>query len=102
MDAGMKIEHPNVLVIFLEGEIDGSTGPVIDAYVAAAMESGQRRITFDLSAVEFLDTQGLYALVRARKALLANGGDCRSRHPSQPAERLLDLVQIDGVMPVDR
>jgi anti-sigma B factor antagonist len=57
------------LVIAVEGEIDLATVGTLDAAVTRAIEAGAADLWIDLSDVEFIDSTGLTAIVRAHKAL---------------------------------
>ena len=89
------------VVVVLRGDIDLTNAEQIDTYTEAAIKAEVRRLTFDLSAVEFMDSQGLYALLRASEALRANGADIRLRAPSPAAALVLEVTAIDARLPVE-
>lgn len=53
----------------LVGEVDMATVPIFEEAFLSALDEAQDRIVIDLSGVEFMDSSGLNALVRARNAL---------------------------------
>jgi stage II sporulation protein AA (anti-sigma F factor antagonist) len=95
-------EDRDVLVLTLEGDLDLATASRIDAFAALAASSGKGTVLFDVSAVTFIDSQGLHALLRARQAVQAAGGVVRLRSPSPSVELLLHLAGVDGDLPVER
>ena len=89
------------VVVTLMGEIDVSNAEQIDAYTRGALRAQEPRLVFDLSAVTFMDSKGLDALMRASKAFRASGGEVTLRAPSAPVELLLDTAGIDrSLLPV--
>ena len=90
------------VVVTLMGDIDVTNAEQIDAYTRGALRAQERHLVFDLSAVTFMDSKGLYALMRASKALRAAGGDVKLRAPSTPAQLLLDIAGIDtSLLPIE-
>ena len=56
-------------VISVSGEIDLATVGALDAAVTRAISAGAADLWVDLTDVEFIDSTGLTALVRAHRAL---------------------------------
>ena len=84
-DAGRTV-HLHVV-----GEIDMSTVPTFNQAVASALDETPERVMIDLSEVEFMDSSGLNALVRARNAMDDRGGDLVISGMSDQVGRLFDL-----------
>lgn len=93
MEISIK-EHNRAAVITPRGRIDSSTAGQFEQALNQAMENGQKNIVLDMEAVEFLSSAGLRAMVNARKALQALGGDLRLANPS---ERVSDTLSIAGL-----
>ncbi len=98
-------------VVRVRGELDWHTHPRLESALASFLgASGPRRLVLDLSAVSYLDSSGLAALVRLRGALWERGGQVVLRD-CQPAVRcvldrtrlakLFDLVPGGRVPPAD-
>jgi anti-anti-sigma factor len=68
--------------------------------VTSLVAEGRVQLIVDLAQVVFLDPQGVAALVSARKAVQAEGGELRIRHLSEQARLVLRLMDPDGVVPV--
>jgi anti-sigma B factor antagonist len=84
-------------VIAVEGEIDLATVDALNAAVARALESGARDLWIDLTDVDFIDSTGLTAVVRAHKALDDDGARrlaviC----PPGPARRAFDISGLEA------
>jgi anti-sigma B factor antagonist len=58
-DSSVKIE--------VAGEIDLATAPQLARCFDAAWDAGARHVTVDFARVAFIDSQGLYVIVRASK-----------------------------------
>ncbi len=59
-----------------------------------------REIRIDLSALEFIDSAGLAALVEAFAAAKKKGVKMSFHRPSEPSRRALRLTRLDQVFPI--
>lgn len=80
-------------VVHLAGELDISTSPDLQDALAE-LTGAPRRVTVDLSDLEFVDSTGLAALLGAHKTLHEQGGTLELRHPNK---MVIGLVQITGL-----
>lgn len=64
----------------LSGEIDLATSHLLTDAIAESVAAGVTRLTLDFSAVTFVNSTGLGAMVAATKELRALGGDLVLRH----------------------
>jgi anti-anti-sigma factor len=72
--ADVQISHaPGALVACLIGEVDMSNAEDLGATVIGATPSDARGVVLDLSAVEYLDSAGIYVIHGMRASLLARG-----------------------------
>jgi anti-sigma B factor antagonist len=87
------------VIVALSGELD-----VADAVrVATALEAvaaDQREIIIDLTGLEFIDSSGLAALVRARKQARHAGGDVLLAAPQRQVLRFLSLTRLVSVFSI--
>lgn len=87
---------PGVAVVRVSGEIDMLTSPALREAVAAALP-GRRALVLDLTAVAFLGTSGLAALIEARSAAQRDGLQlwlcCAQRAVLRPL-RIAGLVEL--------
>jgi anti-sigma B factor antagonist len=56
-------------LIALHGDVDQRTAPQVTAAIESALDSGVRAVVVDLCGVSFMDSRGLWVLIRARRAL---------------------------------
>lgn len=89
-------------VLTLSGEIDISCAEQIGDLGVGTLEShGIRVLALDLSAVTFIDSTGLAALVRMYHAAAAHGKLLSVRNPSEAVCKLLSLSALDTVLRVE-
>jgi len=86
-------------VLSVAGEIDlavaGRFAEELDSLVGGDHGSS----VVDLSAVEFIDSSGLGALVGAHKAVQQSGGDLRLAAAPNQVRMVLRLTNLDQVLP---
>jgi anti-sigma B factor antagonist len=78
------------------GEIDLASAPDFRAALAAAGAQGAA-VTVDLSAVDFMDSSGVHALLEAQNMTMAAGGSLVVEGRSAPVARVLDLLGLSEV-----
>ena len=64
---------PSGLVLTVSGELDIATAPALRKRLDAAIDAGKHRLVIDLSAVSFLDSIALAAIVHAKQRLPEDG-----------------------------
>jgi anti-anti-sigma factor len=92
--------EPSLVVLELFGELDMASAPALERELRLAERvEGVRTIVVDLSALHFLDTTGMSALVhavgRGRRANWTLG----LLRPSGQVERTLELSGLASVLP---
>jgi anti-anti-sigma factor len=85
----------------LSGEMDLSNADLLTAVVAHHLQQGHRELHVDLADLSFLDGSGLGALVNARNQCLAAQGTLTLTAVSPQVRRILDITNLDEVLPVD-
>ena len=78
------------VVVWLEGEQDIATLPVLADTLANVTSAGDANVIVDLSGVTFMSTATIDELVRARNLLLGLSRNLTLRSPSKCARLLLD------------
>ena len=84
-------------VVVLRGELDLATGAPLADELQSLMAAGASSVVVDLAGVTFLDSTGLGTLLEARRL----GAELSLRNPQGRVRRLLDLVMIDGLVPIE-
>ena len=83
------------VVIGVHGELDADTAAQLSACAAAAVESSNDDVCFELDQVTFMDCAGTRVLVSTRQALAALGRTLYVDHPADCVRRLLELSGLD-------
>jgi anti-sigma B factor antagonist len=86
-------------VLRLEGEIDISTAPRLNAALAEATAAGVDEVWIDLIGVRFIDSTGIAALLHATHSL-AGPGRLALICPDGPARRALELCGLGRILPL--
>ena len=80
--------------IVVRGEIDAATAPALTADLGRALATGSGPVEVDLSAVTFIDSSGLRALIIARHEAEAVGNTLRIVATSDVVSRLLEVTGL--------
>ena len=74
--------------------VDGAESDLID------MVSNCDQITLDLVGLTYLDSQGIAMLVRLAERARLNGGTLKLANPRGIVRRVLDITNLDDLIPV--
>jgi anti-anti-sigma factor len=70
------------LVLTVSGELDIATAPALRDHLTSAIEAGKHRLVVDLSAISFVDSVALAAIVHAKQRLPEHGRMALAIDPS--------------------
>jgi anti-sigma B factor antagonist len=84
--------------IVLEGEFDMAGTWRFWAFVSEVLAAGPRSITVDARGLEFIDSSGLLALLRARDAATEAGVEFRVSDPSPIVRRIAELGGVKDLL----
>jgi anti-anti-sigma factor len=93
-------DEPPTAVIQVWGELDINTAPALDDALLTVSGPGVR-VVIELSTVSFIDSSGISLLVRAVYRSRTGGGDMSFRNPSPMAWRTLEILGLQGALPID-
>lgn len=98
MEIGVAERSIEVSVVTLTGRVDAFGAPALRGRLDDLIAQGKTRFVIDLSAVTFLDSAGLAALVRQYKRARELDGDVKLIPPrDENPRRILDLTRFDRV-----
>jgi anti-sigma B factor antagonist len=80
--------------VFIRGELDLTTAPVLDEQLRLAVANKPARLVLDMSGTDFLDCGCARLIATARSALPADA-DMTIRQPSRAVRRVLELTGLD-------
>lgn len=87
-----------VVVIRPEGRLNMMASPALREQLHALIRDGSTRLVVDLSAVEFIDSSGLGALISGLKVARQAGGDLRIAAPCEQVTAVLELTNLNRVL----
>jgi anti-anti-sigma factor len=91
----------DVPIVTAHGDVDGATGPELWDYIDAILATKPERIVIDLGPMTFIDSGGLNVIVKTYKRQQEDGGEVIIRSPSPTTRRVLELVGLAGLLPIE-
>jgi stage II sporulation protein AA (anti-sigma F factor antagonist) len=83
------------LTVRLTGELDHRMASGVSARIDALLEeSGARRLVFDLSGLDFMDSSGIGLIIGRYKRIARRGGHVAI---SDPDKRMDKIFQMSGI-----
>ncbi|GAA2090018.1 hypothetical protein GCM10009759_13250 [Kitasatospora saccharophila] len=102
-DPGLRITMTDlpgaVVVLRPAGDLDHDRVPELEHALARALARRPRRLVIDLSAVRFCDTATLHLLFKTHRTARRTRAALLLAQPSAPARRLLEITEMDTVLP---
>lgn len=90
-----------IIVIKLSDRVDTFSAPDLREYLSRLLSQGKYNFIADLTAVTFLDSAGLAALVNLLKEARDQGGDVKIILPeNQNVQRIFSLTRFDRVFDI--
>jgi anti-anti-sigma factor len=93
-------ETPHVAVLRVRGEVDLVTAPQLALRCQELAQQRLKNVVVDATGVTFFDARGVSALIEVRSAFQPDGR--LSVVPSAPVRRLLELLQLQEILPAFR
>ncbi|HTX73186.1 MAG TPA: STAS domain-containing protein [Rectinemataceae bacterium] len=94
-------EHEGRTVVRMTGDCDLYSAPRFKAAVIDKVESGTGRLLIDLSAVRYLDSTGVGALISILQLMKQRGGELRFRGVTGSPKRVLEMSGIISLMKME-
>ena len=88
-------------VVAPTGELDIASAPQLLSAVAVLGQPGTSAIAIDLSALTFIDSSGINALRTAVRSANARGVSAIVAAPSERVQKVLELVRIGDILPLE-
>ena len=90
-------EAGDVRTLRLSGELDMASGPALYARVSPLIYKA-REVVVDLSGLTFMDSSGLYLLLRLRTVCEERGCRLLLASPSRQVRRVLEVTGLSPTM----
>lgn len=91
------------VTVSLCGELDLATAGQLRRCLAAVVQEdpAPRRLVLDLSDLTFVDASGISALLTVQRSLDARGGRLLLRSPSRLVRRVVRVLDLEQLLPVE-
>ena len=99
-DISSERRDGGVVVITIAGELELRAGADLKSRLSDAVDSGARTIVVDMSAVTFIDSTGLGALVGGLKRVRAVDGELALVCVDRSIVRIFEITGLDRVFPL--
>jgi len=90
--------HDDYAVVAVEGRLTATGAPRLRQSVDDAVAAGRPRVVVDMTAVEFIDSSGIGALIGGLKSARLAEGDLRIAAVPETVRRVLKLTNLDRVL----
>jgi anti-anti-sigma factor len=91
-------EHDSARILAI-GELDVATVPIVKAELDALRDAGIRRLTLDLSRLDFMDSSGLRWILNCDAEARRDGFTIALVPGSQAIERVFELTSTRAHLP---
>jgi anti-sigma B factor antagonist len=90
-------------VVTLTGELDLATADGLRARLVQVLDGDPppARVVLDASGLDFLDAAGISVLLSAQRSLAARGGQLCLREPSRIVRRVVRVLQLEQLLPLE-
>jgi anti-sigma B factor antagonist len=99
----MKLDierRDSVSICRISGELDaGNSRELLDAF-DREFSNGATKAIFSLSGLDYVDSSGLGALVKALKSARAKGGDVKLAGLKPEVRKVLELTRLDRIFDI--
>jgi len=90
----------SITVLELNGDLDVSSAPTLQAALQEIIDQGGQRVIVDLSDVPFMDSSGLGVLVAAHRRMTAIGGQLALANPAPTLQKVFELTRTNRLFKV--
>ena len=97
MDIDERVRE-DVTVLALAGRLNLVSAGSLKARIDALVTAGSTQLVVDLSAVDFIDSSGLGALIGGLKTARQAGGDLRLAAAGEQVRAVLGLTNLDRIL----
>lgn len=88
-------DYSNVTVVELQGELDGDFTELLQDTITDIIAANQTGIVLDMSAVGFIDSQGLEQLLWARDYCHENKRGFRLAGLDENCDKILEITRLE-------
>lgn len=99
----MKIktrDENDIKVVYLEGEMDTNTSPVVMSELDELRNSGVKKMLLNLEKLDFISSAGLRVLLATAQQLKTSGGDLRVCELNKEIKEVFDISGFSTLLMV--
>ena len=94
-----KVADGNNLTIKLEGRLDTTTSPQLEAELGSKLE-GVKELVFDLEKLEYISSAGLRVLLSAQK-VMNNQGSMVVKNSIEEIKEIFDVTGFSDILTIE-
>lgn len=91
---------PEHTVLRVTGDLDLETAPRLLVGVEPHVAAADGALIIDLSALQFIDSSGLSALIRINRRVAAAGRELTIIAPAPPVAKVFEITGLDKILPL--
>jgi len=95
------LDASEAILLEIAGEIDIGSSPDLHDQLEALLPL-RKPIILDMARVEFVDASGIGVLLEIASRATAAGSGIVLRRPSRPVVYVMELLELDGLLPVEQ
>jgi anti-sigma B factor antagonist len=100
MDIFQSSSDSGILTLTLSGRLDADSTAGFSELLTGCIDRGERRIVLDFSAVDYVSSVGLRALILGAKKLAPLGGKIVLCGPQARVVQLLEVAGFTKIFPI--
>lgn len=85
--------------VTIRGDVDCTVSDKLSAVIDRAIAGGPETLVIDLSATGFLDSTGVYCMLRAKRHTAARGVRLVMIPAPEPVQRIFSLCRLEDTLP---
>lgn len=93
-------EVKRVTVVAVDGRVDSATAPDLENALKQLADGDKTQIVLDLTAVDYMSSAGLRAMVSTLKTVKRVNGDLRLANPSSRVSEVLRLAGLTSIFSI--
>ena len=94
-----KVQNGTSLAVAVEGRLDTTTAPELEAELKKSMESAES-LVLDFSKLEYISAAGLRVLLAAHKTMSGKGG-MKIIHANEIVREVFDVTGFSDILTIE-
>lgn len=94
-----KTQHADVMTIALEGRLDTTTAPELEAELKASLD-GVTELVFDMEKLDYISSAGLRVLLSAQKVMMKKG-EMKVIHANDTVMEIFEVTGFADILTIE-